>query len=49
MWLVTRPFVYLFKLVKTVLLAPIRLLRGFRRHRDHKQIKSLKKQVRAAR
>ena len=43
MWLITRPFVWLFKLVGTVLGAPMRIARGHRRRSDHRQLKELRK------
>jgi hypothetical protein len=47
MWLITRPFVYLFKLLKTVVAAPYRTARGWRRHKDHKDLAEVKKAYRA--
>ncbi|MFL5843774.1 MAG: hypothetical protein ACJ762_03705 [Solirubrobacteraceae bacterium] len=45
MWLITRPFVYAVKLVRSILGAPRKAVRGKQRRSDHKAIRDLKRQA----
>jgi hypothetical protein len=43
MWLITRPFVYLTKLIRAVLMAPRKAFKGQQRRKDHKIVRDLSK------
>jgi hypothetical protein len=43
MWLITRPFVYVTKLITKLLGAPMKTRRGMQRRADHKTVKNLAK------
>ncbi|MDX6665193.1 MAG: hypothetical protein QOG68_1399 [Solirubrobacteraceae bacterium] len=43
MWLITRPFVYVTKLLRAVLMAPRRAVKGQQRRTDHKIVRDMAK------
>jgi hypothetical protein len=45
MWLLTRPFVYVTKLITKLLGAPRKIVRGKQRRSDHKAIRDLKREA----